>query len=262
VGTWTKDYKIFLDELLTKEGGNEFGLKNFDDLYNDVDVKFILYFKDDAFSDIEDNKEAFEKNFKLVTTWKTTNMCCFVPRDDKSGVSIQKFTSVGDILEKFVETRLPAYEERRLKMLEILVKEMKELDAKKRFVQAILDGTLVLMRKSDEDIVESLKECDIPPLSDPDLEDEVEGYEYVLRMRIDRVKASAIDQLDEEFMKKKEEVEKLEKETPNSMWLNDLEEFETAWKKYCAHREEELTKGCVEAGGSGGKKKKVTMKKK
>ena len=81
-------------------------------------------------------------------------------------------------------------------------------------------------------------------------------------MRTDRVKASAIEQLDEEFMKKKDEVEKLEKETPNSMWLNDLEEFETAWKKYCAHREEELTKGCVEAGGTGGKKKKVTMKKK
>jgi DNA topoisomerase-2 len=261
VGTWTKDYKAFLDELLTKEGGNEFGLKSFDDLYNDIDVKFVLYFKEDAFDDIEEKPSVFEKNFKLISTWKTTNMCCFVPRNET--VTIEKIATVGDMLELFVEKRLPAYEARRLRILEILVKEMRELDAKRAFLQAILDGRLELMRKTDEEIVEGLKACGIPALSDPGKADSIDGYEYVLRMRIDRVKASAIDKLDEEVALKKVEVSRLEKETPGNMWLSDLDEFEEAWEKYKMNRDNELKKGSTELGaGSGGKKKRVLIKKK
>jgi DNA topoisomerase-2 len=303
VGTWTKDYKMFLDELLTREGGNEFGLKNFDDLYNDVDVKFILYFKDDGFSEIEENPEQFEKNFRLATTWKTTNMCCFVPRqvaeaskrasksrrvalggagaaapldvedDDETtstnsdygsisenGFVIKKFKCVGDIIESFVEQRLPAYEARRVRMLEILVKEMRELEAKKAFLEAILSGRLELMRKTDEEIVAGLKTCGIPPLSDPERADEIEGYDYVLRMRIDRVKAKAVDDLEEEVRKKQAEVARLEGETPAGMWLADLAEFERAWDQYALVRADEMQKGCGEVG-SGGKKKRVTKKK-
>jgi len=274
VGTWTKDYKVFLDGLLTKEGGNEFGLKNFDDLYNDVDVKFVLYFKDDGFDELEHNLEQFEKNFKLISTWKTTNMCCFVPRadgdtnsetgsDSGEGFVIKKFATVGDILEKFVQLRLPAYETRRVRMLEILVKEMRELDAKKAFLQAILDGRLELMRKTDEEIVSGLKTCGIPALSDPEAVDNVSGYDYVLRMRIDRVKASAVTELEEEVAKKKIEVTYLEKQTPAAMWLADLSEFEAAWAKYCTVRVSDTRDGCGEVGkGSGGKKKKVVMRKK
>lgn len=270
VGTWTKDYKTFLDELLTREGGNEFGLKNFDDLYNDVDVKFILYFKD--LDEIETNLEKFEKNFRLVSTWKTTNMCCFVSRmegdtnsetgsDSGEGCIIKKFKCIGDILETFVERRLPAYEARRLRILELLVKEMRELEAKKAFLLAILEGRLELMRKTDEEIVEGLKSCGIPPLSDPTAVDSVEGYEYVMRMRIDRVKASAVTDLDREVAIKMAEVERLEKETPATMWLSDLADFEAAWAKYGINRETDLHKGCVEVGGGGGKKKRVVIRK-
>ena len=274
VGTWTKDYKVFLDGLLTKEGGNEFGLKNFEDLYNDVDVKFVLYFKDEGFDEIEAHPEQFEKNFRLTSSWKTTNMCCFVPRadgdtnsetgsDSGEGFVIKKFKCIGDILEAFVEQRLPAYEARRVRILEILVKDMQELEAKRAFLQAILDGRLELMRKTDEQIVEGLKACGIPALSDPEKAGLVEGYDYVLRMRIDRVKASAVADLVEEVAKKQAEVMRLEKETPATMWLADLAEFEAAWSKYIAVREDELRKGCAGVvGGTGGKKRRIVIRKK
>lgn len=261
VGTWTKDYKAFLDDLLTKEGCNELGLRSFDDLYNDVDVKFVLYFKEDAFDDIETSSEAFEKNFKLITTWKTTNMCCFVNTEE--GLAIQRLKTVGDMLELFIEKRLPAYETRRTRLMEILVKEMRELKAKKTFLQAILSGKLELMRKTDEEIVAGLKACGIPALTDPSKAENVDGYEFVLRMRIDRVKASAIKDLEDEVAKKKAEVEALEKETPSSMWLSDLNEFEEAWTKYTDTRMTDTLKGCSELGaGAGGKKKRVMLKKK
>ena len=77
VGMWTKTYKVFLDKLLTQEGGNAFGFKNFDDLYDDVKVKFVLYFTEEGFDEAQEKPELFEKNFKLTSSWTTTNMHCF-----------------------------------------------------------------------------------------------------------------------------------------------------------------------------------------
>ena len=259
VGTWTKDYKIFLDEIITRESGagastsaiNDYGLKSFDDLYNDVDVKFVLYFKDEGFDEIEHKPEVFEKNFKLVSTWKTTNMCCF-----DTDFTIQKYKCIGDMLEAFVEKRLPAYETRRVRILEQLKKESAELSARRAFIQAILDGRLEIMRKTDDEIVAGLKTCGIPPLSGDCAVDNIDSYEYVLRMRIDRLKASAIDELTRELDVKRAEVERLEKETPAAMWLADLAEFEVALGKYTANRDTELRKGCAELEG----KKKAPVK--
>jgi len=253
VGTWTKDYKAFLDELCdadekkSKDAKKEAkkaetasttsnksskdvepcGLKGFDDLYNDQDVRFVLYFTEEGFDQIKDNQEKFEKQFKLTTSWKTTNMTCF---DTK--FNIVKYKTVGDILEAFIETRLPLYEARRQQWLSTLMKQMEELDAKRRFIQAILDDRLVLQKRTDEQIIEGLKACSIPALSNMEKPDAYDSYDYVLRMRMDRVKQSAVVELDEQIAEKQAEKERLEAETASSLWLADLTEFQEAWIKY------------------------------
>jgi DNA topoisomerase II len=256
VGTWTKDYKEFLDNLCesddkrtkdakkdakkaetaskssrgsrtSKADAEPIGFKGFDDLYNDIDIKFILYFTEDGYDTLKDNIDAFEKRFKLSTSWKTTNMTCF-----DTNFNIVKYKTVGDMLESFVEKRLPMYEMRRLNILERLQKEIQELDAKRRFIQAIIDERLVLQKRSDSEILENLKKCDIPPLSNPDRPDDYDSYEYCLRMRIDRVKQSAVVELDKQIMDKQGEIERLESETASSLWLTDLAEFEETWKQY------------------------------
>jgi DNA topoisomerase II len=263
VGTWTKDYKAFLDELCenddkkskdakkeakkSEKGGSvgtkaskdevdPVGIKGFDDLYNDIDVKFILYFTDDGYEAVKDDKDKFEKKFKLTSSWKTTNMTCF-----DSDFNIVKYKTVGDILEAFVEKRLPLYEARRLSILETLKKQIEELDAKRRFIQAILDERLVLQKKSDEEIVEGLKRCNIPALSNPDKPDEYDSYEYCVKMRIDRVKQSAVIELDKQILDKQSEIEHLEGETAGSLWLADLEDFEECWKNMSTVRLEDST---------------------
>lgn len=248
VGKWTKKYKEFLDELLSDDEADKHGLKNFDDLYNDLQVKFVLYFTEEGFDDAVRDAEVFEKNFKLTTSWTTSNMHCF-----NTDFDIKKYTCVGDILETFVETRLPAYEARRVGQLEKLLAEIRELEAKRAFLTAILDGRLTLMRKTDEEIVESLKEIGIPALSDLAKGDSVDGYDFVLRMRIDRVKASAIAEADAAVAGKREEIAALEATTPAAMWNADLAAFEKAWLAYKAARLEEL-EGAGAAAGSSKKK--------
>lgn len=266
VGTWTKDYKEFLDGLCEsddkktrevkkeakkadkaetesncsrgsrngKEEVEPLGIKGFDDLYNDVDVKFVLYFTDDGYENAKDDKDKFEKKLKLTSSWKTTNMTCF-----DADFVITKYKTIGDILEAFVEKRLPLYEARRENLLKILKVQMEELDAKRRFIQAILDGRLELQKKTDDEIVAGLKACNIPPLSNREKPDEYDSYDYCVRMRIDRVKQAAVVELDRQLAEKQEEVEHLEGETARSLWLADLEELDTAWKQYSQIRIEE-----------------------
>jgi len=285
VGTWTKDYKAFLDELCdadekkSKDAKKEAkkaetssttsnksakevepcGLKGFDDLYNDQDVRFVLYFTEDGYDNIKDSRERFEKQFKLTTSWKTTNMTCF-----DTNFNIVKYKTVGDILEAFVEKRLPLYEARRQLWLKTLLTQMEELDAKRRFIQAILDERLVLQKRSDEDIVEGLKRCAIPPLSCPEKPDAYDSYDYVLRMRMDRVKQSAVIELDEQIAEKQTEKERLEAETASSLWLADLTEFQEAWVKYSEVRVQEsvsVAKSESAAGKAPRKKPTVSVKK-
>lgn len=256
VGTWTKDYKAFLDGLCenddkrlkeakrdakkadtasktSKSSKDEdpIGIKGFDDLYNDIDVKFILYFTEDGYDSVKYDIEKFEKKFKLTSSWKTTNMTCF-----DTNFNIVKYKTIGDILEKFVECRLPLYETRRLSILETLNKQIEELDARRRFIQAILENRLELQRKTDEEIVAGLKLCNIPPLSNPEKPDDYDSYDYCVRMRIDRVKNSAVIELDKQICEKRTEIKYLEAETASSLWLSDLNEFEESWKEMDAIR--------------------------
>jgi DNA topoisomerase-2 len=262
VGTWTKDYKAFLDELCEnddkrakgakreatkvekssvsskglKEEVEPIGIKGFDDLYNDIDVKFVLYFTEDGYDAVKGDREKFEKRFKLTSNWKTTNMTCF-----NADFNIVKYKTIGDILEEFVEKRLPLYEQRRQTVLETLKKQITELDARRRFIQAILEDRLVLQKKTDEEIVAQLKMCDIPPLSNPAAVDDYDSYEYCVKMRIDRVKQAAVVELDRQISDKQGEIERLEAETASSLWMADLDEFEEAWKAMSALRMREAT---------------------
>ena len=251
---------MFLDGLLSHDGGSKgttLGLKNFDDLYNDAKVKFVLYMTEDGFDAAQEKPATFEDQFNLTSSWKTTNMHCF-----NADFTIQKYKCIGDILEAYVAKRLPAYEARRLKQLEQLSAQVQELDAKRAFLKAILEERLVLMKKTDEEIVANLKTCGIPPLSEPTQPDKLDSYEFVLRLRIDRVKASAIEDLEKDAATKRSEMEALEKATPAMMWLSDLDEFKKAWTAYKEDRMATMAVGGETAAASGGKKKRVVIKKK
>ena len=251
VGYWTKDYKIFLDELLTTEGSNTFGLKSFDDLYTDTQIKFVLYFTEEGYDNAEHSPSEFEKNFKLTTSWKTTNMHCF-----NTSQTIVKYSTIGDIMEAFIEQRLPYYELRRQYCMKTLKSEITELSAKMTFLSAIMDGQLVLMKKTDAEIVDSLKICGIPPLSDVEKADNIDAYDYVLRLRIDRVKSSAVDDLQKQIDTKLEEVIQFDTSTPSGMWLCDLEDFKKALTQYTSERTAEIQQGSTQVL----KKKKTATK--
>ena len=199
---WTKDYKAFLDEMCTAEpaagaaatranpafdDGGRLILKSFDDLYTDDEVKFILSFEPDVYEDMKAHPEDFEKRFRLTSSWKTTNMVAF-----SATGQITRYPTVGSILEGYFTPRLAAYEVRRQREAERLEAVAIEADATARFLRAVLEGVVDLRRATDEAIVAQLRGLNLPALS-PGGADSVDGYDYLLRLRMDRVKASAIE---------------------------------------------------------------------
>jgi DNA topoisomerase-2 len=261
VGTWTNDYKAFLDELCTNmeldaaktEDGKPV-LKTFDDLYNHIEVRFDLYLDPDYYDEITANRQEFEKRFHLTSVVRTSNMVCF----DVEG-NIMKYGCVGNMMEAYYVERVAAYGRRRAKEMDRLKREAAEHDAKARFIRAVLDGSLELRRATDEEIVAGMRRLALPPLSNPEEPAAVEAYEYLLRMRMDRVKATAVIEQERGAEMSRAAIAILEGTTQQQMWLKDLDEFTAEWAKAKARREEAL------ADVDGKKrttKKKFQMKKK
>jgi len=258
VGVWTKDYKVFLDTLCGGDGTaavSDAGrpvLKSFDDLYDDDTVRFILYLDHDYYEDVKADYAEFEKRFKLTSSWRLSNMTCF-----DNNMKIAQYETVGDIMEAFYGPRLAAYEARRLNEMARLERDALEADAKARFLRAVLDGSLELRKAEDDEIVESMKRLSLPPLSDPEFPDAVDAYEYLLKLRIDRVKAAAISEAEQVVLNARMAYEQLRDTTASALWLKDLEAFELGWTQMVKTRE-----NASSTTGASSAKKKISMAKK
>jgi len=239
VGCWTKDYKEFLEEMVVKQEEEKATakkagttllthLKSFEEAYNDIDVDFILHMEPDGYHEAKRYPEEFEKRFKLTTTFRTSNMVAF----DVDG-KIKKFANVQEIVDRFYTTRLDGYNRRKVHQLDQLAKEITELEARYIFVLAIVEKRLTVANVSDETLLAGLVGLKLPPLSEGD---GLKGFEYLLRMRIDRLKASSVAELAAEVAAKRSERDRLEATPPETIWSSELDAFSAAWETYSKER--------------------------
>ena len=242
VGRWTKNYKEFLEKMLTeqeeeklaakkeeKEKKHMAHLKSFEEAYNDIDVDFILHMEPDGYHEAKRYPEEFEKRFKLTSSFSTSNMVAF----DVDG-KIKKYETVNDILDTFYTARLDGYVRRKAHQLEEMAKQLIELNAKYVFVLAIVEKRLIVTNVTDEDLLAGLKGLKLPPLSEGG--EGLKGYEYLLRMRIDRLKASSVAELAKEVADMTAERDRLAATPPETIWSLELDAFSTAWETYSKER--------------------------
>lgn len=258
VGRWTLDYKEFLEAMLTQqeEDIKEWQalskkkdrtekenkalekkpvtwLKDWKPAYNDTDAGFILYLDEDAYHTARAYPKEFEDHFNLTTTFKTTNMVAFNAKG-----KITRYDAVGEVLSEFYDVRLAAYGTRKEKETARMREEIRELDARLAFIRAVVEKRLVVANADDAELLAGLKRIGVPPISAPDQPNDLKGYEYLLRMRVDRLKAAAVLELENEVEKAKTLLTALEAMSLEGLWLRDLNEFEIAWNKYETKRKE------------------------
>tara|TARA_B110000261_G_scaffold132212_1_gene148575 strand:- start:763 stop:4203 length:3441 start_codon:yes stop_codon:yes gene_type:complete len=237
VGTWTQDYKEFLEKCLDTNK-----LKDYDSFYTENSVRFILHFEAGSVNNLlKDDKDTglskFEKEFKITTSklLSTTNMHMF---DDKG--TITKMKNVGEIMSKFYKFRLGWYQTRKDYIIDKLKKELIILDSRIKFILDIIEDRLKINNRKKTDIEEYLQENDYPKKKNENDTKSKETYDYLIKMPIWNLTYEKKEDLLKELNNKKEMLSDIEKKTIESMWFSDLELFETEYKKYVSTRLSEL----------------------
>lgn len=244
VGTWTDDYKEYLEELISgdkekdKDKKKECVVRDYNDMSTDKVVDITVTFAVGAIAKLmEDTKgceqgcNGLEKLLKLYSTRTTTNMHMF---DEKE--KLCHFNSVAEVVEHFMGVRLEGYVMRKASQIKELTREMEVLKNKARFITEVLDSTIDMRGKKREQVSEMLSKAEYKKLDDDD------DYRYLVKMPMDMVTAENVEQLNAEKEKKIAELNALQSTSEKQIWMRELEELKT---QYVEYRKERNSNGVV-----------------
>jgi DNA topoisomerase-2 len=237
IGTWTEDYKEFLENMITNNLNN---LKYIENHYTSKNVKFILHFNTNVRQNIESN---FDVLFKLQSSKNLSinNIHLF----NKDG-AIQKYETAVEIIKEWVETRILKYFERKNYQLKNLEKEAKILNNKMRFILDVIDGNIKIMNKKLTEVTLRLIELKYTPITDEveetesterdepseniDIEINHKHYNYLLKMPISQLTYDRKVILEKEYNELDEKLRNLRNTNIEDLWLSDLTELEKEWE--------------------------------
>ena len=220
VGTWTDDYKAFLEKTIDSKDGL---VTDYSDISTDKTVNITVVFGKKSLvkklesTDVEYNCNALEKYLKLYTTISTTNMHLF-----DSNEQLKKYESIEDIISDYYDRRLEMYNQRKKHQLEVLKDELVLLSNKAKYIMALLDDSIDLRRKKRKEIVSLLVSEEY---------DEYQGdYNYLIKMPMDSVCEENVARLLKQQGDKELEMKTLEKMPIETIWFNELDALEKMLK--------------------------------
>ena len=289
IGTWTDNYKKFLENLIEPHAAGDKGkdkdkdgasssapiVKEYNDMSTDTHVDITVTMAANIINTYSEKATEFECNMLekvlgLYTTQSTTNMNLFDAKE-----KLIKYSSAEEIVDSYSVTRLEFYGKRKDALIAALRKELMVLSNRARYITELLEDTIDLRRKTNKQLVELLKERKYDSMdakdagSDENGGDDTsgqgqQGYKYLLKLPMDSVSEENVKKLLNEKEKKEKELSELSSKTVEQMWIKDLEELEVEYNKfveattypYSATSESAAKAG----GGSGGKAKKVKSK--
>ena len=230
IGTWTEDYKDFLETMITNGLNN---LKYIENHYTSKNVRFVLHFSTSVKAKIEGK---FETLFKLASSKNLSINNIHLFSDEGA---IQRYESTSEIIKEWAETRILKYFERKMYQIKIMEKDAKVLSNKMRFILDVIAGKIQIMNKKLVDIVARLVELKYPPI---DIEDDggdtdgddasskkVQQYNYLLKLPISQLTYDRKVILEKELAVLEDKLKTLKDTNIEDLWLNELGELEKAW---------------------------------
>jgi len=291
IGTWTDDYKQFIEELIegdknekllekekkkssastptnNKKEKNKSKpkpvslVKDYTDMSTDVNVDITITFTNNTVlkelltKEGEHGCNGVEKLLKLYTTKSNTNMHAFDENE-----KLVKFETINELIEHYIKVRMACYVTRKAYQLVELKKEALVLSNKARFISAILDDTLDLRRKKTAVVSEMLKKANY------DVVEQDTDYKYLVRMPMDSVTEENVEKILKEKERKLAEVSYLEDTTETQLWLNELDILRKEYVNYITKKQSNsndhdyVKEGTASTSTSSNKKTKVMKNK-
>jgi DNA topoisomerase-2 len=232
IGTWTEDYKEFLETMITNGLHN---LKYIENHYTSKNVKFVLHFNGNVRDTLEDK---FEQSFKMSSSknMSINNIHLF----NKNG-AIKKYDSTTEIIKEWAKIRILKYLERKAYQIKILEKDFLVLSAKIRFILDVIAGTIQIMNKKLVDIAKRLVELKYPRIGETgeageedtaDADKNVKDFNYLLKMPISQLTFDRKIILEKEVDELSKNLTQLRNKRIEDLWMADLTELETAWNEH------------------------------
>jgi DNA topoisomerase-2 len=249
IGTWTDDYKQFIEELIeghetgkksdttksdtptkNKKTQSQSGsiVKDYIDMSTDLMVNITVTFTSAGIIQELVSKETefgcngLEKLLKLYTTKTNTNMHVFNEQE-----KLVKYSTIYDLINDFIKVRYTYYVKRKAYQIEELKKETLILTNKARFITAILDNTLDLRRKKSAVISELLKDQKYDIINNDN------DFKYLVRLPMDSVSEENVEKIIKEKESQLDNLKKLQSTSESTLWLNELAHLR---KEYLVYR--------------------------
>ena len=204
VGTWTSDYKEFLELLLNGDGEkNPPKIKDFKEHHTDTTVSFTVTLTEEQMQAA--NTVGLDKMFKMETNVTTSNMVLF----DMAG-HIKKYETAEAIMDDFYALRVTTYQKRKTWLCEKIFEEFERLENKCRFIECVINDSLKIKNRKKDDLMKDLKEKGFKvyrksikavkateELDDEDVEQSsmASDYDYLLSMPIWNMTAEKVEKL-------------------------------------------------------------------
>ena len=135
-----------------------------------------------------------------------------------------EYNSIFEIINAFYDIRLDYYKKRKAYLIKTLTNKILEMYSKYLFIKGVIDKTIIISNKSDEDIIKQLKKIDkIIKIKD--------SYDFLLNMPMKSITKTQYEKLKETIKKMKDELIALKAESPEEMWQKDLNELKASLKK-------------------------------
>jgi DNA topoisomerase II len=214
VGMWTYDFKEYLEALIDKKTH----IKDYNDLSTDVVVNFTVIFQKGKLQELAaEQSEHFngvEKLLKLYSINSMTNMHLFNVEE-----KLVKFSSIVDIIDSFMETRLGMYVKRKEHLLGAMLHDLEISENKLQYIQQTLEGSIDLRNMPRAEIQHLLESKQFKKIDD--------SFKYLLQMTMESVSLENVEHIIETTRNLRSSYESLASTSVESIWLKELNELES-----------------------------------
>ena len=158
-------------------------------------------------------------SLKLCSYLATTNMILF----DSNG-KIKKYNTVEEIVVDFCIVRFKYYGLRKDRMLKEIRTKLDIANGRKRFIEDVMNDTIVLKKKKEEVVIQELETAGYIKIND--------GYNYLLHLQINSFTEEKITAIVNQIEKLEAEIDVIVNTTTKQMWINDLDAFEAKYNSW------------------------------
>jgi len=230
IGTWTDDFKLFLETEIQKENP---WILDYENHSTDETVHFTIKVNDETlFDNTYKKNDVIEEKLKLISKKSLTNLHLYT----KDG-NIKKYGTIYQIMDHHYYTRYEMYTKRKGYLISCLEKKILLLESKMKFIQYVIDDKIKVYKQSKQSIINSLKSFEFPFYENNEIKEfnEKENvsveYNYLLNLSVYNFTLEKVEELENEILSNKEDLEKTKNTSEKDMWLHELDEFVTMYKR-------------------------------